>query len=441
MESKKRRNILHLKKMILCFTALFIICITTVQAYSDSTEGKEELTFFLEDNSTDIINQIKNQFGEENFEYISEIGLAKLTIDSERKDEFDLYDIEYTELPKINSESLNVSTNSTYNLLNNSTYNLLNNSTYDLLNNSTYLNFTWNYKRILEPLDDKNSNGGKGVAIALIDSGVDVTHPGLQDNQIVQINYSNSESSEDEYGHGTQIAGVIDTLSPNATLYSYKVMGGTEGDSYDIFRAIIDAAIRNVDIINISLSTQKNTTSDLLTIEAYKRAVDFAKNRGIFVVASAGNTSTNLDEQESTIHLPGGLDDVITVGATTKDGAKADYSNYGTKVQIYGPAGWLGESYSTQGVVDAREMMMTYFPTTLTSIFETPDVIPKGTTLSYGTSLAAPEVSSALATIISKYYSQKGWYDYYQVENELFGNSKQYNLGDSNVINEVRIKD
>ena len=178
-----------------------------------------------------------------------------------------------------------------------------------------------------------------------------------------------------------------------------------------------------------------------MTIEAYKRAVDFAKNRGIFVVASAGNTSTNLDEQESTIHLPGGLDDVITVGATTKDGAKADYSNYGTKVQIYGPVGWLGESYSTQGVVDAREMMMTYFPTTLTSIFETPDVIPKGTTLSYGTSLAAPEVSSALATIISKYYSQKGWYDYYQVENELFGNSKQYNLGDSNVINEVRIKD
>ena len=53
-----------------------------------------------------------------------------------------------------------------------------------------------------------------------------MTHPGLQDNQIVQINYSNSESSEDEYGHGTQIAGVIDTLSPNATLYSYKVMGG-----------------------------------------------------------------------------------------------------------------------------------------------------------------------------------------------------------------------
>lgn len=376
--------------------------------------------------STDVINQIENQFGEENFEYISEIGLANLTIDSERKDEFDLYNIEYTELPKIDSESLTVSTNFTY----------------DLLNNSTYDNFTWNYDKILEPLNGNNSNGGKGVSIALIDSGVDSTHPGLQDNQIVQINYSNSESSEDEYGHGTQVAGVIDTLSPYAKIYSYKVMDSTEGDSFDIIRAIIDAAIRNVDIINISLSTEKDsTTSETLTIEAFKCAVAFAKRRGIFVVASAGNSSKNLDEQGSEIHLPGGLDGVITVGATIKDGTRADYSNYGSNVQIYGPVGWLGESYSVQGVIDAREMMMTYFPMTMTSIFETPDVIPKGTTLSYGTSLAAPEVSSALATIISRYYSQRGSYNYYQVENELFRNSQQYNLSNSNVIHEVRIKD
>lgn len=412
--------------MIFCFTFIFTFFVTSVQVYSDSDGGKEELTFFLDATSTDVINQIENQFGEENFEYISEIGLANLTIDSERKDEFDLYNIEYTELPKIDSESLTVSTNFTY----------------DLLNNSTYDNFTWNYDKILEPLNGNNSNGGKGVSIALIDSGVDSTHPGLQDNQIVQINYSNSESSEDEYGHGTQVAGVIDTLSPYAKIYSYKVMDSTEGDSFDIIRAIIDASIRNVDIINISLSTEKDsTTSETLTIEAFKCAVAFAKRRGIFVVASAGNSSKNLDEQGSEIHLPGGLDGVITVGATIKDGTRADYSNYGSNVQIYGPVGWLGESYSVQGVIDAREMMMTYFPMTMTSIFETPDVIPKGTTLSYGTSLAAPEVSSALATIISRYYSQRGSYNYYQVENELFRNSQQYNLSNSNVIHEVRIKD
>lgn len=426
MENKKRINASQFKKLIFCFTFIFTFFVTSVQVYSDSDGGKEELTFFLDATSTDVINQIENQFGEENFEYISEIGLANLTIDSERKDEFDLYNIEYTELPKIDSESLTVSTNFTY----------------DLLNNSTYDNFTWNYDKILEPLNGNNSNGGKGVSIALIDSGVDSTHPGLQDNQIVQINYSNSESSEDEYGHGTQVAGVIDTLSPYAKIYSYKVMDSTEGDSFDIIRAIIDASIRNVDIINISLSTEKDsTTSETLTIEAFKCAVAFAKRRGIFVVASAGNSSKNLDEQGSEIHLPGGLDGVITVGATIKDGTRADYSNYGSNVQIYGPVGWLGESYSVQGVIDAREMMMTYFPMTMTSIFETPDVIPKGTTLSYGTSLAAPEVSSALATIISRYYSQRGSYNYYQVENELFRNSQQYNLSNSNVIHEVRIKD
>lgn len=424
MEIKKRISFLYFKKLIFCFIFICTFFVISVQVYSDSYEGKEELTFFLEPNSTNIINQIKNQFGEENFEYIPEIGLANLTIDSESKDEFDLYNIEYTELPKIDSESLTASPNSTY----------------DLLGNSTYDNFTWNYDKILEPLSGRNSNGGKGVSIALIDSGVDSTHPGLQDNKIVKINYSNSESTEDEYGHGTQVAGVIDTLSPYATLYSYKVMDNKEGDSFDILRAIIDASLRNVDIINISLSTEKDsTTSESLMIEAFKRAIGFAKRRGIFVVASAGNTSKNLDEQGNEVHLPGGLDNVITVGATIKDGTRANYSNYGSNVQIYGPVGYLGESYSTKGIIDAREMMMTYFPMTMTSIFETPNVIPKGLTLSYGTSLAAPEVTSALATIISKYYSQRGSYNYYQVENELFSNSHQCDLGNSNVINEVRI--
>lgn len=425
MENKKIINILQFKNLILYFMIIFTFFVTSSQVYCDGVGGKEKLTFFLDNNFSAIINQIKNQFGKENLEYIPEISLANLTIDSERKDEFDAYNIEYTELPKIDSESFAVSTNSTY----------------DLLSNSTYDKFTWNYDKILEYLHGKRGNGGKGVCIAMIDSGVDSTHPKLQDNQIVQINYSHSESREDEYGHGTQVAGVIDTLSPYATLYSYKVMDSTEGDSFDIIRAIIDASMRNVDIINISLSTEKNsTTSESLTIEAFRRAIDFAKRRGIFVVASAGNSSKNLDNQGNEIHLPGGLDGVITVGATTKEGRRADYSNYGSNVQIYGPVGWLGESYTKQGVIDARELMMTYFPITMTSVFETPDVIPKGTTLSYGTSLAAPEVSSALATIISKYYSRRGWYNYYQVEKELLRSSQQYNIGNSNIINEVRIK-
>ena len=63
----------------------------------------------------------------------------------------------------------------------------------------------------------------------------------------------------------------------------------------------------------------------------------------------------------------GGLESVITVGATKKSGDIADYSNYGSNVSIYGPAGGYGDNYKITGQIDAREMMMTYYPTSLVS--------------------------------------------------------------------------
>jgi subtilisin family serine protease len=398
-----------------------------VSSSAANSNDKVSLTFFLD--SENKLVQLQSQFGSENVQYLPDIKLVNLKIDKEKKNEFDKYNIEYTILPDIDTESNSPKVSV--------------NSPYVLFPNSIYSTFNWSYSRIAEPLKGASGNGGDGVKIAVIDSGIDLTHPGLQDNNVTQINYSNGSNNEDEYGHGTQVAGVIDTLAPKASLYSYKVMDGTEGDSYNIIKAIVDASNKNVNIINISLGTEKNSnTSEILTIKAFEAAVEFAKSKGIFVVGSAGNESENLDEQGDRVHLPGGLDDVITVGATIKNGLKADYSNYGSKVDISGPVGWFGESYTTKGIIDAREMMVTYYPTTKISMFETPGVIPRGATLSFGTSLAAPEVSSALATLISKEKNRDVSHNYYdRIEHKLLSNSRKIDRNEKIGVGEVRIKD
>ncbi|MFU1862620.1 S8 family serine peptidase, partial [Enterococcus faecium] len=79
-------------------------------------------------------------------------------------------------------------------------------------------------------IDPVKEQLGKDITIALIDSGIDRLHPNLQDNNLRLKNYVN-DIELDEYGHGTQGAGVIDTIAPRVNLNSYKVMDGTDGNS------------------------------------------------------------------------------------------------------------------------------------------------------------------------------------------------------------------
>jgi Subtilisin-like serine proteases len=420
-----------LRKVYLVILSILSIVLFSSHSFADMTvkDQKENIIFFVDSKNSSEISQLKTEFGSNNFEYIPEIHLAHIKINIKDKKKLNKYKLKFSKSPDIDTESISPSLQLV--------------SPFILFPNLNYDKFTWSYKRISEGLNGHVSNYGEGVKIAIIDSGIDLAHPGLQDNTITQANYSESPNENDEYGHGTQIAGVIDTLAPKSSIYSYKVMNDKEGDSYNIIKSIIDATNKKVDIINVSLTTQKNpNSSEILNIDAFKAAVEYAKNKGIFVVGSAGNESDNLDNESDNVYLPGGLKDVITVGATIKKGVKADYSNYGSKVDISGPTGWYGESYLVDKTIDAREMMITYYPTTKTSVFETPGIIPRGTTLSFGTSLSAPEVSAALATLISKDTNRDGSQNYYnRVKDELFNNSNRFLIDEKIGIGEVRIKD
>ena len=186
--------------------------------------------------------------------------------------------------------------------------------------------------------------------------------------------------------HGTSVAGIIGARGGNgmgivgtadlARVQPVRVLGRCGGRTSDIADAIIWAAGGHVDgvpdntypakIINMSLGTVGTCPA------AYQRAIDIARSKGALVVAAAGNGNT-----EASKYAPANCRGVITVGATTKAGTRASFSNYGTRVNISAP----GENILTLSMNSLDR--------------------PDNTKFSYdyesGTSMAAPHVSALLA--------------------------------------------
>lgn len=134
---------------------------------------------------------------------------------------------------------------------------------------------------------------GRGVRVAIVDSGVDTEHPDLKGKvresveavaEDGKINFHPS-SSGDQAGHGTACAGIITSIAPNAEIYSIKVLGPNASGSGDMFLVGLDYAIKQkFQVINLSLGTTKRDyfgpLHDLL---------DRAYHAGCIVVAAANN--------------------------------------------------------------------------------------------------------------------------------------------------------
>ncbi len=186
--------------------------------------------------------------------------------------------------------------------------------------------------------------------------------------------------------HGTSVAGIIGARGNNgmgmvgtadlARVQPVRVLGRCGGRTSDIADAIIWAAGGHVDgvpdntypakIINMSIGTVTRCPA------AYQRAIDIARSKGALVVAAAGNGNT-----EASKYAPANCMGVITVGATTKAGTRASFSNYGTRVNISAP----GEDILTLSMKSLNRPDYTKFSYDYES----------------GTSMAAPHVSALLA--------------------------------------------
>lgn len=213
---------------------------------------------------------------------------------------------------------------------------------------------------------------GEGVTVAVIDSGVDMTHPDLSANLLPGYDWGDQDTNpQDALGHGTRVAGIIAAqqgnsigvsgLAPKAKILPVKVSSGSQGtfDSATLKQAIMYAVDMGVKIINLSLTVDTGT-------QTVQEGIQYALDRGVAVVAAAGNSG-------GTVAFPASMAGVIAVAATDETGKLAAYSNYGPEIAVAAP----GSSVTTTLL---------------------------GGTYGYGapgTSFSAPIVSAALADLRS----------------------------------------
>ena len=213
-----------------------------------------------------------------------------------------------------------------------------------------------------------------GQVVAIVDSGVDMTHPDLSSVLVPGHDYVRSDSvPDDENGHGTHVAGIAGAVAGNGEggagaglrtkIMPIKVLNaeGT-GSTANVAAAIRFAVENGADVVNLSLGGP--TSSGLVS-----SAINDALAAGVPVVAAAGNQGS------STPSYPAAQPGVVAVGAVDRYSAAASFSNTGDHLAVVGPG---------VGILSTT-------PRTSAS--------PSGYGAMSGTSMAAPFVTGVLAML------------------------------------------
>ena len=195
----------------------------------------------------------------------------------------------------------------------------------------------WNLRSInVESAWDETK--GSGVTVAVINTGISKV-PDLEQTTFVKgYDFVNDRiEADDDAGHGTHVAGTIAQSTNNnygvagvayeANLMPLKVLGASGGGTVaDIAEAIRFAANNGADVINMSLGGPGESS-------LMEEAIDYAHQKGVFIVAAAGNSNQN------SASYPARYPHVVGVSALDPTGNKAPYSNFGAGVDISAPGG------------------------------------------------------------------------------------------------------
>jgi len=314
----------------------------------------------------------------------------------------------------------------------------------------------WGMDAINAPEAWKLGFTGKGARVFVLDSGIDPDHIDLAPNVNTELSRSFLENENwfigDSIGfnHGTHVAGTIaaaDTdfgvigVAPDAELIAVKVLSEISGSGpfSAINAGIVYGGNNGADVINMSLGATLSKNGKLIDadgnpyrinpkfiqeiIHAQQRAIDYAFNKGVTIIASAGNDGVNYDGNGAAIKLPGSLNNVITVSATAPEGydPEAAYNNYD-----------IPASYTTYG----RSLIDVAAPGGDFDVSGLDQVLSAGNNntfyFSSGTSMAAPHVSGVAALIIGKNGKMNPKEVARQIENtsdKIDGNGKSLYFG------------
>lgn len=239
---------------------------------------------------------------------------------------------------------------------------------------------------------------GKGVRVAVLDTGA-FPHVAIKDRiEFFKDYQSNRVSAYDDNGHGTHILGIIGGnlsqngfcgVAPECIFHVYKILNENGNGKIKvltdaIWDIIAQCKTQKIQIINISIGVAKG-----LETEEYQKlnvAIDEAWKRGIIVVAAAGNNGP----KEQSVTIPGVNKRVITVGCL-------DDRNRG----IFG-----GLKYGFSGIGPTSSCVVK--PEVLvpgTNIKSCGILSPNHFTVKSGTSMAAPVVTGMIALLLQKYPS------------------------------------
>ncbi|MEU9954426.1 S8 family serine peptidase [Streptomyces sp. NPDC050982] len=240
----------------------------------------------------------------------------------------------------------------------------------------------------------KSGYTGEGVTVAVLDSGVDETHPDLNGVEIAQKNFSDSPDATDRYGHGTHVASIIagsgaksggryKGVAPGVKLLDGKVLDDDNiGSTSNIVAGMQWAVDQGAKIVNMSLGGL-----DSPGVDPKEAAVARLSDKALFV-AAAGNSGNG----PRTLSSPASAPEALAVGAVDKEDQIADFSSRGPnldgtpKPDITGPGVDITAALSTQSSVPPTE-----------------DYVSNS-----GTSMATPHVAGAAALVLQQHPDWSG---------------------------------